>query len=492
MKQSIWKCLLIVTLVVGMCAIAGAQTPTDIAVTNDVTVHTITWTDAAGLTGETYNVYMSESPITDVTADGVYLIGTGIAEDEGSYEYQLYTPFKPGGDDVTYYYAVTSVSDGVENTAVVPGSNATTEGESGTTTWGWAMIWFGAGGYTPPELDGDLSEWEAILSYDDVVYIDPTSPDNKVTTGTIDDAADMSGYFWVGTDEDALYFANDATDDYLENTYPYDEGNMWKGDSPEFYVGIYDMRPSDPRHEDYEATDEPDFQIDQKANAGTDFCFHVFVNGKRTPGDMGVTGTEQWCGPRVEGDLTSGYYIESKLPYVSLDWDPACPPVPHPKIGWVLPCNVMYNDTDTPGGTDREGQLSWANNDDAGASWDRPDVWQHQVVVYDPDQLIDSVEQLDLPDVPDDYSLAQNYPNPFNIETAIRYCLRSNGQVTLSIYNLLGQKVKTLVNEKQAAGSYVAKWDGKDENGTVVPSGVYLYVLKAGNFTSYKKMVLMK
>ncbi|RKY85622.1 hypothetical protein DRQ11_09635, partial [candidate division KSB1 bacterium] len=67
MKQSIWKCLLIVTLVVGMCAIAGAQTPTDIAVTNDVTVHTITWTDAAGLTGETYNVYMSESPITDVT-----------------------------------------------------------------------------------------------------------------------------------------------------------------------------------------------------------------------------------------------------------------------------------------------------------------------------------------------------------------------------------------------------------------------------------------
>ena len=103
------------------------------------------------------------------------------------------------------------------------------------------------------------------------------------------------------------------------------------------------------------------------------------------------------------------------------------------------------------------------------------------------------MERLSLPDdVPDDYSLAQNYPNPFNIETAIRYRLRSNGQVTLSIYNLLGQKVKTLVNEKQAAGSYVAKWDGKDENGTVVPSGVYLYVLKAGNFTSYKKMVLMK
>ena len=355
-----------------------AQTPQNIAVTNQNTVHIITWTDQANLSGETYNVYVSQVPITDLNFSSAYLIGTQIPEGQQSYEYQLFTPFE--SRLVTYYYAVTSTVAGIENTTIIPGKNATTVGEDGTTTWGAPMIWFGKGGFPPPVCDGEIDEW----GFFNIIYLDPTSPVNKITSGEISDAADLSGYLWCGADEEALYFAADITDDYLENTYPFDVGDMWKGDAVEFFLGLYDLRPSDPRHEDYGFTSEPDFQILIKANAGTDLCFHVYTNGKRTPGDMGITGTEQWCGPRILGDLTSGYYIEAKLPYESLNWDPALPPVPHPKIGWVLPCNIMIDDTDTPGGVDREGQLSWSNHDDAGASWDRPDVWKHQVVIYAP------------------------------------------------------------------------------------------------------------
>ncbi|MCD6165573.1 hypothetical protein J7K19_02540 [bacterium] len=361
--------------------------PTDISVNNNTTVHIITWTDADGLAGETYNVYMSESPITNVRADDVYLIGTGISENEGSYEYMLYTPGDPG--DVTYYYAVTVVSNGVENTTIVPGVNATTSGEAGTTTWALPMVWMDGTVYPPPEFDGDLTEWESMVDRSYVVYLDPTSPENKITMGEIDGADDLSGYLWCGADKEALYFAADITDDYLENIYSYDDADMWKGDAVEFYLGLYDMRPSDQRHKDYEITTEPDFQIDIKANAGTNPCFHVYTNVKCTPGDIGITGTEQWCGPRIPGDLTSGYYIEAKLPYERLNWDPVLPSVPHPKIGWVLPCNIMVNDCDTPGGPYREGQISWSDDPDAGASWDRPDVWKHQVVIYDPTRLAD-------------------------------------------------------------------------------------------------------
>lgn len=100
----------------------------------------------------------------------------------------------------------------------------------------------------------------------------------------------------------------------------------------------------------------------------------------------------------------------------------------------------MFPDTDTPGGANREGQLSWSNDDAAGSSWDRPDVWMHQVVIYDPKyvkKVLTSVEQPELAGVPEDYALDQNYPNPFDPSTNIKYQLSKNSQVTLTIYNLM-------------------------------------------------------
>ncbi len=90
------------------------------------------------------------------------------------------------------------------------------------------------------------------------------------------------------------------------------------------------------------------------------------------------------------------------------------------------------------------------------------------------------------------FELFQNHPNPFNSETVIRFNLSKPSEVTLVIYNMLGQRVKTLVQGYLKAGTTSLSWDGKDEKGKAVSSGVYLYELKAGELTETKRMVLLK
>lgn len=90
------------------------------------------------------------------------------------------------------------------------------------------------------------------------------------------------------------------------------------------------------------------------------------------------------------------------------------------------------------------------------------------------------------------YELKANYPNPFNPITTIEYSLRDGSEVTLIIYNALGEKVKTLVNDVQTPRKYQVKWDGTNDRGNPVSSGVYIYKLTAGDFTKAHKMILMK
>lgn len=89
-------------------------------------------------------------------------------------------------------------------------------------------------------------------------------------------------------------------------------------------------------------------------------------------------------------------------------------------------------------------------------------------------------------------ALAGNYPNPFNPETTISYSVKDAGNVVIDIYNLKGQKIKTLVNEKKTAGAHSVIWNGLDENEQSVASGVYVYRMKAGDYSSTRKMMLMK
>jgi hypothetical protein len=94
--------------------------------------------------------------------------------------------------------------------------------------------------------------------------------------------------------------------------------------------------------------------------------------------------------------------------------------------------------------------------------------------------------------LPTEYALQQNYPNPFNPSTEIKFSLPEASQTELVIFNVLGQKVRTLIDGQLTAGEYQISWDGKDADGKDVSSGLYLYRLKAGESTLTRKMVLAR
>ena len=100
-------------------------------------------------------------------------------------------------------------------------------------------------------------------------------------------------------------------------------------------------------------------------------------------------------------------------------------------------------------------------------------------------QLVDDM-------VPLTYDLYQNYPNPFNPSTIIRYSIPKSSHVTVKIFNMLGQEIRTLINQDQNAGVKQVLWNGKNNFGSKVSSGIYIYTIRANDYYQAKKMILMK
>ncbi len=96
------------------------------------------------------------------------------------------------------------------------------------------------------------------------------------------------------------------------------------------------------------------------------------------------------------------------------------------------------------------------------------------------------------PQAPQDFRLNQNYPNPFNPETRIDFSLAVSAKVSLTVYNIQGQRVRSLIDEPMNPGVHSVKWDGRDQNGNLVPAGIYLYTLRCNNMTETKKMSFLK
>jgi len=94
--------------------------------------------------------------------------------------------------------------------------------------------------------------------------------------------------------------------------------------------------------------------------------------------------------------------------------------------------------------------------------------------------------------LPTTFAISQNYPNPFNPTTSIKYQLPQTSDVRLLIYNVLGQKVRTLVNSQIEAGYHSVIWDGRNDEGNAVASGVYIYRFEADKFTRTMKLMLLK
>ncbi|MFH1942858.1 MAG: T9SS type A sorting domain-containing protein [bacterium] len=101
------------------------------------------------------------------------------------------------------------------------------------------------------------------------------------------------------------------------------------------------------------------------------------------------------------------------------------------------------------------------------------------------------VEEED-PERIDSFQLFQNYPNPFNLETVIEYQVPKKSRVTLKVFDMLGREIKTLVDMEEGPGYKTAQWDGRDADNSIVPSGVYIYQIRAKDFVQSKKLTVVK
>jgi len=154
--------------------------------------------------------------------------------------------------------------------------------------------------------------------------------------------------------------------------------------------------------------------------------------------------------------------------------------------------SYMMSDTIYPGNgywvkTDRDGELILTAGSKA-FTLNRIKIVDRGETPPAPPELNEAVSDR----IPTTYMLEQNYPNPFNPATIISYQLPTDGWVTLKVYNILGEEVKTLVDENQNGGFKSVEWNPSTSSGQVLSSGVYFYRLNAGNFVETKKLLLIR
>ncbi len=423
--------------------------PANVSALPGTNYNLVTWEDVPGEEGESYAVYASMAPITDLEDPAVDVLVAGHLEGAPSVVHYLYTATDDAAVD--YYYAVTC-TDASANTSE-PGLSPSSYSN---TALGIPTISLDA----PANFvaDGFLDEWADVTPF----FIgDPNSWGISAIWGAVDNNDDASANLYIAMDDDFMYIAGEVTDN-VYNGYV-GEGNWWDMDAFELFFGLYDQ--SGPRHNAMYRGDKPDYKL-----VFSDQTLVRDVDGQLT---MSVTGDGNYY---FEG-FNPDYVFEAKVSLDSLATasgftDARYTPVEGDRI--IMEPVIHDND-----GSAWEGNVmsSPTNTDNA---WQTTAVWSYSFIGAG-GTAIDDVE------TPATYALSKNYPNPFNPSTIINYEIGQSELVKLTVYNVLGQEVMVLVNDVQQAGAHEIHFQAG-----ALASGIYMYRLEAGNYTSTHKMILMK
>jgi hypothetical protein len=412
----------------------------------------IIWADVLNEPGAKYNVYYSTKTFTNPdSVDDIppYDIASGVT----AATHVLRSPVTD--QDVTYYYGVTAKDKAGNVGAIGVSSTPIT-----TKAQGVPVI-----SDTPPTnftADGTIgvAEWGSIAPIR-LNAFGKNAAAHVVTNGVIKDSTDLSVKVYMAVDASNLYIAYDVVDDTVSVDTT---GSTYQQDSPDLNIGLYDWKG--PHHAGYARGATPDYMLRFSQNRLNDDHSGKIV---MYPGANYI-----W----KKKTLTSGYVVEAKIPFTTFAAIASGDAVFSPKKGMRIPLDFSINDRDA--GTGRDGILaySYLNNDN---SWQNMFNWTHTWIgavslgVHQDGTVAKSFE------------LSQNYPNPFNPTTNIRYSLPHAGVVTLKVYDILGREVMSVVNQYQSEGSYTVTLDA-----TTLATGMYVYKLESGSFTSVKKMLLLK
>lgn len=409
----------------------------------------VIWQDVPGENGESYNVYAGIEPITDLNAPGIELVAEQVLEGIQTAVHWIYYPLVD--TEVKYYYAV-ECADASGNVGPMGGSGVITNTAKGVPTIS----------LNPPAnfvADGDLSEWDASGIMPWVL----TPETDNVAIGVVDDSDDLTATVYLAMDADNLYVAIDV----IDNVFAYETtGNWWDWDAFDFHIGLYDWR-TPVRHLSLQRGAEPDYKLI--------FLQSKLMNDLNGGATIYLPEDENYHFEDLGG---ADYVAEAKIPFNKIAFGNDV--LFHPARGMRIPFEPYFHDNDGAGWEGNLG-LSPYNTDYA---WSTGREWTYTWI--GDTTFTTKVEKAD-PIVISSYSLSQNYPNPFNPKTTIDYSIADDGLVKIEIFNTVGQRIITLVDEFKSAGNYTINFDASN-----LTSGIYFYKIQAGSFTRTMKMILMK
>ena len=411
----------------------------------------VTWEDNAGEEGETYNVYASTEPITDISSPAVDVVATNVLEGASAAVHYLHNPLVDL--EIAYYYAV-ACKDGSNNVGQPGASDASIT----NTAKGVPTI-----SLTPPAAfaaDGDLQEWidSGIMPFE-LGATENSYGAGHVGMGTVDSDDDLHGTFWSAVDDDYFYLAAEIIDDDVNTE---GDGGWWTSDVVQLCLGLYNQRG--PKHVGRQRGAEPDYKM---------YFTPAGANSDDGAGALAVHGDGNYFHEVFNPDYVFEFRIS--LDSILIDDDVRLVPA----NGTRTPFEPMIHDND--GGT-WEGQLtlSTTNDDNAHSTCE---VWSNTWIGDRSTLGIDGDDGI----IPYEFALFNNYPNPFNPVTTIKFSIPETQQVTLKIYNLMGREVVTLVDQELHPGYHTTKW-----NAGSMASGVYFYRLISGKESLKQKMILLK
>lgn len=303
----------------------------------------------------------------------------------------------------------------------------------------------------------------------------------------VDSNQDLSAKFWVGientTGSDLMIFYAEIMDDII---VPADNatngGGGWNFDSWEGGIGSYSPQSiiTGSDHRSFESGDEPDYQLRAGFMVGADPYIHGWDGDAGDPGFNQLVGNSATVGDSSQAGMYRLLTILSTIEFSGVNAAAKNFDFPTGSEVTTIPFQLAVNDND---GTSRDAQYAWSSKSTS-QWWNTPSEWE-VVAMVGSEATYTSNEPTPMPS---SFELKQNYPNPFNPTTTIQFSLATAQNVTLEVYNMLGQKVATLVqNQPMTAGIHTQSFDA-----SALASGMYIYKLYTPEFSQSRRMMLIK